>query len=135
MIRVICGPKGYGKTKIIIDEANQDVKKADGHVVFITDTKRYMFDLVHDIRFIDINDYSVTGEDALRGFIKGIVACNSDTQYIFIDGIARMVGKPLSETAAFFYMIEKLADQYNLTVVFTVSCERSELPDFIAKYL
>ena len=135
MIRVICGPKGYGKTKIIIDEANEAVKKADGHVVFITDTKRYMYDLVHDIRFIDTNDYSVTGEDAIRGFIKGIVACNSDTQYIFIDGIARMVGKPLSEMAAFFYMIEKLADQYNLNVVFTASCERTELPEFVAKYL
>ena len=135
MIRIICGPKGYGKTKIVIDEANEDVKKADGHVVFITDTKRYMFDLVHKIRFIDTNDYSVAGEVALRGFIKGIVACNSDTQYIFIDGIARMIGKPLSETAAFFYMIEKLAEDYNLTITFTVSCERAELPDFIAKYL
>ena len=135
MIKVICGPKGYGKTKIIIDEANEAVKKADGHVVFITDTKRYMYDLVHDIRFIDTNDYSVTGEDAIRGFVKGIVACNSDTQYIFIDGIARMVGKPLSEMAAFFYMIEKLADQYNLNVVFTASCERTDLPDFVAKYL
>ena len=33
------------------------------------------------------------------------------------------------------YMIEKLADQYNLNVVFTASCERTDLPDFVAKYL
>ena len=101
----------------------------------MTDTKRYMYDLVHDIRFIDTNDFAVTGEDALRGFIKGIVACNSDTQYIFIDGIARIAGKPLSEMAAFFFMIEKLAKEFNLTIVITASCERSELPDFVAKYL
>lgn len=135
MIKVICGPKGFGKTKIIIDEANNSVGSAKGHVVFINDTKRYMYDLVRNIRVIDTRDFQVTGEEALMGFIKGIVACNSDTQYIFIDGTARIAGKELKDMAGFFYMLEKLAEECGLSVTLTASCEQKDLPDFVAKYL
>ena len=135
MIKIICGPKGFGKTKMIIDEANSTINNAKGHVVFVNDTKRYMYDLVREIRVIDTKDFQIAGEDALIGFIKGIIACNSDTQYVFLDGAARIAGKPLEEMATFFYMLDKLATDNNLTVTLTASCEKSELPDFVAKYL
>ena len=66
MIKVVYGPKGTGKTKIIIDEANSKVAGAKGHLIFITNTKRYMYDLHRDIRVIDTNDFMVAGEEALR---------------------------------------------------------------------
>ena len=56
MIKIIYGPKGTGKTKIIIDEANSKVESAKGHMIFVTNTKRYMYDLHRDIRFIDTSD-------------------------------------------------------------------------------
>ena len=65
MIKIICGPKGSGKTKRIIDTANSAISEAKGHLIFITDTKRYMYDLRREIRFIDVTDYSVAGEDAI----------------------------------------------------------------------
>ncbi len=134
MIRTICGPKGFGKTKIIIDEANKDVAEATGNVVFITDTKRYMYDLVHKIRFIDTKDFSIKSEEALLSFIKGIIAGNSDTQYIFIDGAARIVGSELKDMAGFYNELENMTEQYDITLILTVSCEPEKLPDFIAKY-
>ncbi len=76
MIKIICGPKGSGKTKQIIDAANTSAAEAKGHLIFITDTKRYMYDLKRDVRFIDVTDYNVAGEDALCGFIKGAIAGN-----------------------------------------------------------
>lgn len=135
MIKLICGPKGFGKTKIIIEQANSAVAGAKGHVVFVNDTKRYMYDLVREVRVIDTKDFQITGEEALIGFIKGIVAANSDTQYIFIDGAARIAGKPLEELAAFYYMLEKLANDNNMVITLTVSAQEEELPEFIAKYL
>ena len=65
MIKIIYGPKGTGKTKIIIDEANAKVASAKGHLIFVTNTKRYMYDLHRDIRVIDTTDYMIAGEDAL----------------------------------------------------------------------
>ncbi len=134
MIKIICGSKGSGKTKQIIQAANANVATAKGLSVFITDTKRYMYDIVRDVRFIDVNDYAVAGEDAFCGFVKGIVAGNHDTEYVYIDGIARITGKPLSQLGATFYMLDKISNDSGLIITVTCSCEEKELPDFIAKY-
>lgn len=135
MLKVIYGPKGTGKTKIIIDEANGKVASAKGHMIFITNTKRYMYDLHRDIRLIDTEDYDIAGEEALCGFVKGAVAANNDNEYLFIDGAARIAGKELKDMAAFYYMLERLSEENNLTVYVTVSSAKEDLPDFIAKYL
>ena len=135
MIKIICGPKGSGKTKKIIDAANGAIKEAKGHLIFITDTKRYMYDLKREIRFIDVADYSVAGEEALCGFIKGAIAGAYDNEYVFIDGVARIAGKNLKDMAQLFYMLEKVATLRNLTVTLTCSCAEEELPDFVKKYL
>jgi hypothetical protein len=134
MIKIICGPKGAGKTKQIIQAANGNLANAKGLSVFITDTKRYMYDLDRNVRFIDVTDYMVAGEDALCGFIKGVVAANHDNEYVYIDGIARIAGKSLNEMAGTFYMLEKISNESGLIVTITCSCERDALPAFIAKY-
>ena len=134
MIKLIYGPKGAGKTKQLIDAANAQVQDAKGLSVFITDTKRYMYDLNRNIRFIDVKDWAVAGEDALCGFVKGVAACNSDHEYIYIDGIARISGKDLKDLAGIFYMLDKIAEDNGITITITCSCTKEELPDFIAKY-
>ncbi len=135
MIKVIYGAKGTGKTKMMIDAANGAVNEAKGHMIFITDTKRYMYDLEREIRFIDVSEYDVAGEAALCGFIKGVIAGNHDNEYVYIDGIVRIAGKPIAEMAAFFYMLEKVAKNDNLVVTVSVSAAKEELPDFVTKYL
>lgn len=135
MIKIICGPKGSGKTKKIIDAANDAVAVAKGHLIFITDTKRYMYDLRREIRFIDVSDYVVAGEDALCGFIKGAIAGGYDNEYVFIDGIARIAGKQLKDMAQIFYMIDKVSQMRSLTTYITCSCDEADLPDFAKKYL
>lgn len=135
MIKVIYGAKGTGKTKMMIDAANGAISEAKGHMIFITDTKRYMYDLEREIRFIDVSEYDVAGEAALCGFIKGVIAGNHDNEYVYIDGIARIAGKPIAEMAAFFYMLEKVAKNDDLVVTVSVSAAKEELPDFVTKYL
>ena len=135
MIKVIYGAKGTGKTKMMIDAANETVSVAKGHMIFITDSKRGMYDLEREVRFIDVTEYDIAGEAALCGFIKGVIAGNHDNEYVYIDGIVRISGKPVNELASFFYMLEKVADQGGLTITVTVTATKEELPDFVAKYL
>lgn len=135
MIKIIYGAKGTGKTKQMIDAANAAVEKAKGHMIFITDTKRYMYDLEREVRFIDVTDYDVAGETALCGFIKGVIAGNHDNEYVYIDGAMRIAGKGVSELAEFFYMLDRVADKNGITLTVSVSAAKEELPDFIAKYI
>lgn len=135
MIKIIYGAKGTGKTKQMIDAANAAVEKAKGHMIFITDTKRYMYDLEREVRFIDVTDYDVAGETALCGFIKGVIAGNHDNEYVYIDGAMRIAGKGVSELAEFFYMLDRVAEKNGITLTVSVSAAKEELPDFIAKYI
>lgn len=135
MIQIIYGPKGTGKTKQVIDKANAAVADAKGHLIFITDTKRYMYDLARDVRFIDCSEFDIAGEEALCGFIKGVIAGNHDNEYIFIDGIARIAGKPLKELAGTFYMLDKVSEALDLKLTVTCSASEEELPEFVKKYL
>lgn len=134
MIKLVYGPKGTGKTKQLIDVSNMNAQSAKGLSVFITDTKRYMYDLNRNIRFVDVKDWNITGEDALCGFVKGICAGNGDYEYIYIDGIARISGKDLKDLAGIFYMLDKVSAENGITVTITCSAAKEELPDFIKKY-
>jgi chromosomal replication initiation ATPase DnaA len=135
MIKVIYGAKGTGKTKLLIDAANATVSEAKGHMIFISDSKRGMYDLEREIRFIDVSEYDVAGEAALCGFIKGVIAGNNDNEYIYIDGVVRIAGKPVQEMAAFFYMLDKVSKANNLVITVSVSADKEDLPDFVTKYL
>ncbi len=134
-MKIVYGPKGTGKTKIAINGANGDVQTAKGHIVFVTDTKRYMYDLKREIRFIDVTDFGVSGEDGLKGFLSGIIAANADNEYVYLDGVARITGKELSALESFFAAIEKLENDFSVTFVITCSAAKEELPAFIAKYV
>lgn len=134
-MKIFYGAKGSGKTKAIIDFANETAKSAKGHVVFITDTNRYSFDLKQPIRFINTDDFGVKCEIGLRGFVKGVVAANGDNEYVFIDGIARITGKPLGELNNIFAAMEKLESDYGVNFVLTCSANKEELPQFVLKYI
>ena len=135
MIKVIYGAKGTGKTKLMIEAANAAIEEAKGHLIFITDSKRGMYDLERDVRFIDTSEYDVAGEAALCGFIKGVIAGNNDNEYVYIDGVVRIAGKPVQELATFFYMLDKVAKDDNLVITVSVSAAKEELPDFVSKYI
>ena len=134
-MKIIYGPKGTGKTKAIIDDANKALVDAKGHVIFITDTNRYTYDLKYTIRFLDVTKFGVQGEEAFNGFVKGIVAANGDNEYILIDGIARIAGKPLAELSSIFGALEKLEKDYDVKFVVTCSAAKEDLPEFVLKHV
>ncbi len=133
-MKIIYGPKGTGKTKAIIDGAAQALENAKGHVVFITNTNRYAYDLNYQIRFINTEDFDIQGMEGFRGFLKGIVAANGDNEYIFIDGIARITDKPLAELENIFGAMETLEKEKGVKFVLTVSAAKEDLPEFVLKY-
>ncbi len=134
-MKIIYGPKGTGKTKAIIDSANAVVEEAKGHVIFITDTKRYSPDIKLQIRFVDVSGFEIQGEDGFRGFLKGIVAANGDNEYIYVDGIARITGKSLNELSSIFGAMENLEADYGVKFVVTCSAAKEDLPDFVVKHV
>ena len=134
MIQVIHGKKGSGKTKRIIDMANDAIKNQKGDVVFVDDDNRYMFDLRHEIRFVNAGEYSISGPEMFYGFLCGMMAQNFDVADVFIDAFLKLVNVKPDETEWFFRSLESLGEKRNITFVLSVSCDDADAPDYIRKY-
>lgn len=139
MIKLITGAKGTGKTKIIIDMANDNVEIAKGDIVFLTDTDRYMYSLRYQIRVINTDILKRAGEKVLNereliGFIKGILAGNHDIESFYIDGAHRMLGRKVTEMEDFFTDIYAVAKNTETRFVLTVSENEENFPEFLKKY-
>ena len=137
MIQIIFGKRGSGKTKRIIDMANASVGEQKGSVLFIDDDSRYMYDLKHQIRFIDASEYGIKGETPFTGFLNGILASNFDVSLIFIDAFLHLVdtAKPdISKLEGFFKMLEELSARSNANFVISLSEDPTLVPECIRKY-
>ncbi len=138
MIKLITGAKGTGKTKIIIDMANDNVESAKGDIVFVTDTDRYMYSLRYQVRTVNAKTLkrgdAPISEEALIGFIKGILAGNHDIETLYIDGAHRMLAKTIHEMEDFFRDIYTIANETETQFVLTVSENEENFPEFLKKY-
>lgn len=132
MINLIYGAKGSGKTKRIIDAANEKAKNAKGAVVFITDNDRSL-DVEQPVRFVNVKDYNIKWDCCLGAFIKGMIAANSDNDSIFIDGVSRILGKAPDELEELMKELEGVSTSLDVDVTLTVSTDK--LPKFMLKYV
>ena len=80
MIEIICGVKGKGKTKELLERVNSSVKSASGNVVYLDKSQKHMYELNNKTRLINVMDYPITNCDEFIGFICGIVSQDSDLE-------------------------------------------------------
>ena len=92
-VQLIYGPKGCGKTKKLVDMANDSVKDAKGVLVYIDKDNSRMHDLDHAIKLVDASEYDVRCEKTFPAFVKGLLAGNYDIQKIYFDGIIKIVNE------------------------------------------
>ena len=135
MIQVIAGKKGSGKTKRIIDLANTASKDSRHDIVFIDDDNRYMYDLRHEVRFINAGEYDIANDQMFMGLILGVVAQNFDLGLIFIDAFKKLIKADIASTEWMFDRLAKLSEKHSVDFVISVSEDPADLPEFIAKYV
>jgi hypothetical protein len=135
MIHLIYGAKGSGKTKKIIDMANDSIATAHGDIVFITDTNRYMFDIKYQIRFVNTEEHHIFTAEALIGFVKGLIAGNHDIKTIYIDGAHRITKTEIDAMQPFYDELEIIAERYDVEFVLCVSKDLVDFPEFLKKYV
>lgn len=135
MVKLIAGKKGSGKSKQMIQLANDEVKKSDGNIVYLDDNDRNIFDLDHNIRFIDISEYDIKSVDGFVGFISGMLSRDYDIDKIFIDGILKSVKTEVSLLPDIFKKLEMVSDKNDVRFYLSASHPITGLPNELEKYL
>lgn len=134
MIQVIHGKKGSGKTKKILDMANAAVGQYKGDIIFVDDDNRYMFDLRHEVRFVNAGEYGSNSPEMFFGFLCGMLSQNFDISVIFVDAFLKLVKVEPEKTENFFARLEELAQRHNVEVIISASVDDEAAPEFIKKY-
>lgn len=130
MIHIIYGKKGSGKSKRLLDMANAEVGKATGNIVYLDDNNRCMYDLKHEIRFINLADYSINNFDKLYGFVCGILSRDFDISSVYIDGLKKMIRKEEDDVEKLMKKFEKVFGDINAYLVISGS---EEIPEYLEK--
>lgn len=132
MVQLIVGTKGTGKTKKMIDLANETVTSSKGSIVFINKNQRLMYDLKHDIRVVCMEDYpEIDNSDEYIGFLHGILSGDHDIEYIFIDSILKHAEINVEHVPEFLNRIMNIAEKYGPKFVVSLSADLSDLKDIV----
>ena len=130
MIEIICGEKGKGKTKILLDKVNESVRTANGNVVYLDKSQKHMYELNNKIRLINVMDYPVTNCDEFLGFICGIVSQDHDLEEMYLDSFLTIAS--IEDDSEIVKAIEKLdviSEKYKIRFVLSVSRNKDSLPE------
>ena len=130
MVNLITGPKGSGKTKQMIELANEKVKTSNGNVVLIKKSHRDTYIVDFLVRAICMADYrDIQTLDEFIGFIYGMVAGNHDIETIFIDGVLKQADISIDNLSKFLEKLNKISKENNIEFIISVSAERKDIPN------
>ncbi|MDY5730288.1 MAG: hypothetical protein SPL05_01955 [Eubacteriales bacterium] len=135
MIQVIAGKRGAGKTKKILEAANQAAQNPTNVVVFVDYDNKHMHELKREVRLVDASEFKVENDRMLLGFLAGMITQNFDINLICIDGFKRIIKVDLQSTEWFFTQLEALSETHNVKFLITVSEDVENLPAYITKFI
>ena len=130
MIEIICGEKGKGKTKVLLDKVNSSVATAAGNVVYLDKSQKHMYELNNKVRLINVIDYPVTNCDEFLGFICGIVSQDHDLEEMYLDSFLTIAS--IDSDADIVKSMEKLdiiSQKYKVRFILSVSKNKADLPE------
>ena len=135
MVRIICGEKGKGKTKVLLEKANESVKTSGGNVVFLDKGSDHMFELNNKVRLINVKDFMIQNSGEFVGFICGIISQDHDLEEIFLD---RFLKISLTDETTFKPVLDKLiaiADKFDVDIILSLSLKSEDVPEEYKKYV
>ena len=128
MVKLLIGHKGTGKTKQMIDLANDQIQDSKGSIIFINKNSRLMYDLKYRIRVVCMEEYEhVTNSDEYIGFLYGIISSDHDIETIYIDSILKHADFSLGDLPEFLTRLKDISKNYGMDFVVSLSAEKEEM--------
>ncbi len=135
MIKLVVGVKGTGKTKTLIDKANEALSTSKGNVVCLEKGSKLRYDINYQVRLINTDEYLISDASGLGGFVAGILASNSDVTDLFIDSALKICNGDKVAFDTFLTNLEKLTRGADLNILMTVSLPAEEATDVMKKFV
>ena len=129
MVHIVCGEKGKGKTKVILEKANEAIKTSGGNVVFLDKDLAHMYELNNKIRLINVKDFLVENANEFVGFLCGIISQDHDLEAIFLDSFLKISFTDKDTMKPVLDKILQVADKYSVDIILSLSVKSEDMPE------
>lgn len=129
MVHIISGEKGKGKTKVILNKANEVVQSSVGNVVFLDKDASHMYELDTKIRLINVKDFMVESPGEFVGFICGILSQDHDLESIFLDSFLKISLTDVNSMTSVLDRLITISEKFDIDVFISLSVRSSEVPE------
>ena len=130
MIEIICGEKGKGKTKELLERVNSSISRSSGNVVYLDKSQKHMYELNNKVRLINVMDFPITNSDEFLGFICGIVSQDNDLEEMYLDSFLTIAFIDSdSEITKAIEKLDVISEKYKIKFILSVSKNIDALPE------
>ena len=129
MVQLIVGNKGKGKTKLLLEKVNLQVKETKGNIVYLDKSTKHKYELNNKVRLIDVSQYMITNHDEFVGFICGIVSQDHDLEQVYLDSFlttAKLEGKDATGTLD---QLSAIGETFKVSFIISMSLDKEEVPE------
>ncbi|MBI9012348.1 MAG: twitching motility protein PilT [Clostridiales bacterium] len=135
MVKILAGKEGSGKTKHLLKMANEKVASTTGNIVYLDSDKRHIYDLKHEIRFLNMEEFPIEKPDEFVGFLCGIISNDYDIETIFVDGLYNMVDMNEIDALTCINKLEYIAKKFDIEFRIGMNYTGKEISPEIQKYV
>ena len=133
MIEIIAGVKGKGKTKILLEKVNEDIKHTYGTIVYLDKNNKHMYELSRRVRLIEVPEYDIENVDMFVGFIAGIISQDHDLDKVYLDSFLTIAKVGEGELARAVAELDKLSTKFKVDFVISASMDKEDMPEEVQK--
>ena len=129
MIQLIVGEKGKGKTKVLLDKVNSEVKTAHGSIVYLDKSTKHMYELNNRVRLIDVSAFGLESSGEFIGFIYGILSQDHDLEQMYLDSFLKISQTDETTANALLLTLAEIGEKFNVTFVISISVPVSAIDE------
>lgn len=134
MVKFILGAKGVGKTRWLVDNANEEFKKGNGNIVLIDVDDEHIFTLDYQIRLINAMEFDIKNIESFYGFLCGILSMDHDLEKIYIDSIYRVINIDIEKLRLIHSMLKFISDKFDVKIYMNAEFVMGDIPEDLKSY-
>lgn len=135
MVKLILGAKGAGKTKWLINGANDDIKSGNGNITFLDVEDEHIFSLDTNVRLINLSDYSVNSIEKFYGFLLGMLSMDFDLEKIYIDSIYKLIDIKKEDLKCLVKNLDEISEKHDVDILINVDYVADEVDSDLRSYV
>ena len=121
MIQLIVGEKGKGKTKILLDKVNSEIKNAHGSIVYLDKSTKHMYELNNKVRLIDVSSFKLASSQEFIGFLYGVISQDHDLEQMYLDSFLTIAKTDEASAGPLLEKLQEMGEEYGITFVISIS--------------